>query len=236
VRDYIKPMEFAKKFGLSQSTVNDWIHQGKIKVITLGGSQRSHYRIPLSEVERFETSLQRGDAMQSAVSLDALEMPTLVPSSYSSTSMDSDDLVSGIMMDYSLTTTSTTSLSSSTTGSSYISSTTATTQPPPYQRFGGTSYTDYSVNFTETENNLATTWLNIDTPVSSIGSRGPKGPQGCVGTRGIEGCMGPTGPQGPRGPSGGPPGPSSIMSSRLLSYEHNFFDIISVTPFVVTGN
>jgi excisionase family DNA binding protein len=236
VRDYIKPMEFAKKFGLSQSTVNDWIHQGKIKVITLGGSQRSHYRIPLSEVERFETSLQRGDAMQSAVSLDALEMPTLIPSSYSSISMDSDDLVSGIMVDYSLTTTSTTSLSSSTTGSSYLSSTTATSQPPPYQRFGGMSCTDSANYYVIGDSGITSndvTWMNSS---GSAGDKGPKGPQGCAGTRGIEGCMGPTGPEGPRGPSGGPPGLSSIMSSSLLSYEHNFFDIMSVTPFVVTGN
>ena len=245
MRNYIKPMEFAEKFNLSQSMVNDWIHKGKIKAVKLGSGKRSHYRIPLSEVERFENSLRQGDEMiQSSVDLDALEMPMLVPSAYSSKSMDSDDLVRGIMMEYSPSSTATTSatisyvntgkLSPTFTKSLWRSSTTATTQPPPSQRFVGNTFTiaqeprleEYSIAF---DSYGTGDWVSDWHPV------GPQGATGSTGYVGSAGPLGPTGIVGPTGPAGGPATRCTRGTSvEPFDYEHDFFDIVSITPFVVT--
>ena len=62
VADYLKPAEFAKKFNLSQSTVNKWIRAGRINAIVIRHLTKNHYRIPVSEIERFEKELLNGVA------------------------------------------------------------------------------------------------------------------------------------------------------------------------------
>ena len=249
MRNYIKPMEFAEKFNLSQSMVNDWIHKGKIKAVKLGSGKRSHYRIPLSEVERFENSLRQGDEMiQSSVDLDVLEMPMLVPSAYSSKSMDSDDLVRGIMMEYSPSSTATTSatvsyvntgkkLSPTSTKTLWRSSTTTTTQPPPSQRFvGGAFHVACEPRLEEAfitqpllDSYGAGNWASDWHPM------GPQGATGSTGYVGSAGPLGPTGIVGPTGPAGGPATRCTRGTSvEPFDYEHDFFDIVSITPFVVT--
>ena len=54
MKEYMSTSEFMEKFDLSQSMVNDWIRSGRIKAIKFESSKRTHYRIPLSEVERLE--------------------------------------------------------------------------------------------------------------------------------------------------------------------------------------
>ena len=57
MKEYMSTSEFMEKFDLSQSMVNDWIRSGRIKAIKFESSKRTHYRIPLLEVERFEREL-----------------------------------------------------------------------------------------------------------------------------------------------------------------------------------
>ena len=52
--NYITPAEFAKRMNFHLSTVRRWILEGRIKSLTIKNPHRNHYRIPLSEVERFE--------------------------------------------------------------------------------------------------------------------------------------------------------------------------------------
>jgi excisionase family DNA binding protein len=245
MEDHIKPMEFAKKFNLSQTTVNEWIRGGKIKAIKLQGSKRAHYRIPLSEVERFEkllvpetVKIDTEDTPMNTTMTSSKEMPVFVPGNYSATSMNCDDLVRGILVPSttSTTTSSTTSsvwiplsLDGSATSSTftYESSTTQTTRHP---------YTmSIKQRVNETENVLCNNWLDLDYGSKGpTGPTGPQGPQGCIGNAGIQGSPGSIGAMGPTGLLGNSGKVSSYnMKTRWRSSSGtswNFCDGLSIEP------
>jgi excisionase family DNA binding protein len=54
---YISPAEFARRMDFNPATVRNWIVAGKIKAVVIRNPKRNHYRIPLSEVERFEKEM-----------------------------------------------------------------------------------------------------------------------------------------------------------------------------------
>ena len=58
----VKTAEFAEMFRLSRKTVERRIRRGEIEAINVGTEAKRIYRIPRSEVERYERTLGTGDA------------------------------------------------------------------------------------------------------------------------------------------------------------------------------
>jgi excisionase family DNA binding protein len=242
-KKYVKPSYVAQELNVDLTTVQRWCREGKLDAFQTPGG---HWKISLESA----MNLKGADELNSTtVNLTDLEMPVLMSGVYSSESMSSDDLLSGILFPSVSTETNTTATKTTTrsSGVGSTSTTMSTTTTQDHQRlmdsFGVASWGGLEGRSKNSRLDLDSKPKGFTGSTGSVGPCGPQGLKGSFGPPGVQGCCGPTGPSGgPTGPTGpvGPIGDKSIRSSRLRDFSRSSFPFCaeefslpcdSVSPF-----